>query len=43
MGKWSKERQDEFNKQVAEHDAEAAESGDEGQEFEIAPAEEDKD
>jgi hypothetical protein len=38
MSKWSKEKQEEFNRQVAEHDAEVEDSADtEGQGFEIAP------
>jgi hypothetical protein len=41
MSKWSKEQQEEFDRQVAEHDAEVADSDDEGQQFEIAPADED--
>jgi hypothetical protein len=37
MAKWTKEQQDEFNKSVQEHDEEVADSDDEGQNFEIAP------
>lgn len=39
---WSKEQQEAFNKQVAEHDAEQQAGDNDNQQFEIAPvAEED--
>lgn len=40
MAKWTKEQQEEFNRQVEQHDEEVADSDDEGQQFEIAPVDE---
>lgn len=43
MAKWSKEQQEELNRKIAEHDAEVADSNNEGQEFEIAPIDDEED